>query len=113
VDQDRRVVRDSAETTKFTDQETDDELNELKKLIEDAEHLEDCIRCRKCVAVLDALRKISIDARNELVQVDPQRLTEVLRLQQTAKLFDSVELVIRNTINRGQLALDQISPQED
>ena len=107
------MVRDSAETTKFTDLETDDEINELKKLIEEAEHLEDCIRCRKCVAVLDALRKISIDARNELVQVDPQRLTEVLRLQQTAKIFDSVELVIRNTINRGQLALDQISPQED
>jgi len=37
----------------------------------------------------------------------------VLRLQQTAKIFDSVELVIRNTINRGQLALDQLSPQEE
>jgi len=107
------VVRDSAETTKSIGQEVDEDINELKKLIEDAEHLEDCVNCRKCVAVLDALRKISIDARNELVQVDPQRLTEVLRLQQTAKIFDSVELVIRNTINRGQLALDQLSPQEE
>jgi hypothetical protein len=113
VEQDRKVVRDSAETAKFTDQGMDDEIEELKKLIEEAERLEDCVKCKKCISILDALRKISIDARNELVQVDPQRLTEVLRLQQTAKIFDSVELVIRNTINRGQLALDQISPQED
>ena len=107
------MVRDLGETAKFTDQGMDDEIEELKKLIEEAERLEDCVKCKKCVSILDALRKISIDARNELVQVDPQRLTEVLRLQQTAKIFDSVELVIRNTINRGQLALDQISPQED
>ena len=91
----------------------DDEIEELKRLIEDAERLEDCVRCKKCVAVLDALRKISVDARNELVQVDPSNITEVLRLQQTAKIFDTVTLVITNTINRGQLALDQISPQED
>ena len=113
MEQDRKVVRDLGETAKFTDQGMDDEIEELKKLIEEAERLEDCVKCKKCVSILDALRKISIDARNELVQVDPQRLTEVLRLQQTAKIFDSVELVIRNTINRGQLALDQISPQED
>ena len=112
--QEAKRLRDSEENPNRTDdRELDDTIADLKNRIEVADRLESCLQCKKCNAILDVLRNIAIDARNDLVQVNPQNVNEVLRLQQTAKLFDAVELVIRNTINQGQLALDQISPQED
>lgn len=117
-EQEPKRLKDLAGSSNPTDRNLDNPDNdpfveELRQKIEAADRLEGCMSCRKCMGILDVLRKISLDARNELVQVNPQNANEVMRLQQTAKMFDAVELVIRNTINQGQLALDQISPREE
>lgn len=107
-----RVVKDSAENRNPIEDE-DAELARIKKLIEEAETLEECLACRKCENLLDILKKIALDARERLVHIDPNMIKNIIQLQQTAKIFDAVTMSIKNTVMEGQLALDEISDREE
>lgn len=92
---------------------TEDEfVGDLKKAIEKAEGFEDCLQCRKCNSILDVLREISAGALKRLAEVDPDKKNEVIKYQQTAKIFDAVALAMESAISEGYAALDLLNQLE-
>lgn len=99
---------------RYTGDATLEELiGKLHKDIDRAAHMEACLECKKCNAILDVIKELSLHAREKLIDADPDNKVEIVTRQQTAKLFDAVILAIKRVIMDGDLAEKETLSMEE